>query len=144
MNDPDCIFCKIIADEIPCAKLLDEEHALAFLDIGPVARGHALLIPKNHYQTMDEMPPEAAAGMFQYLPKLVKAVRAVTGCEGLNVLQNNGRIAGQVVPHVHVHVIPRDPSGRFSFHWPEGKYDEGQIESLAEAIREKLSQGEGK
>ncbi|MBN1554162.1 MAG: HIT domain-containing protein [Phycisphaerae bacterium] len=141
-NDPDCVFCKIVAGVIPCAKLLDEEHALAFLDIGPVAPGHALLIPRDHYETMDTMPPDAAAAMFRRLPALVKAVRAVTGCEGVNVLQNNGAIAGQVVPHVHVHVIPREPAGRFSFNWPAGQYEKGQIDSLARAIRERLSQGE--
>lgn len=140
-NDPDCIFCKIVAGVIPCAKLLDEEHALAFLDIGPVAKGHVLLIPRDHYNTLDEMPPEAAAAMFRHLPRLVRAVQAVTGCEGLNVLQNNGAIAGQVVPHVHVHVIPRDAGGRFSFTWPAGQYEKGQIESLAEAIRTQLIQG---
>lgn len=144
MIDSDCLFCKIVAGEIPCAKLLDSEHALAFLDIGPVAKGHALLIPKAHYNTMDEMPPEAAAAMFRHLPALVKAVQSITGCEGLNVLQNNGAIAGQVVPHVHVHLIPRDPGGKFTFNWPAGQYEEGQIESLGEAIRQKLSQGETK
>jgi histidine triad (HIT) family protein len=138
-NDPNCIFCKIVAGVIPCAKLLDTEDALAFLDIGPVARGHALLIPKDHYNTLDEMPPAAAAGLFRHLPSLVKAVQAVTGGEGVNVLQNNGAIAGQVVSHVHVHVIPRTQAGRFSFTWPAGKYEPGQIESLAMAIREKLS-----
>ncbi|MBN1942980.1 MAG: HIT domain-containing protein [Phycisphaerae bacterium] len=143
-RDTDCIFCKIIAGEIPCAKLLEEEHALAFLDIGPVARGHALLIPKGHYQTLDEMPPEAAAAMFRRLPELVRAVQAVTECEGINVLQNNGRIAGQVVPHVHVHVIPREKAGRFSFNWPAGQYEEGQIDALAKAIRRRLSEGEEK
>lgn len=140
-RDPDCIFCKILVGEIPSAKLLDEPEAMAFLDIGPVARGHALLIPKRHYTTLDEMPPEDAAAMFGYLPGLVRAVQGTIGCEGVNVLQNNGRIAGQVVPHVHVHVIPRDPGGEFTFNWPAGQYEEGQAESLAEAIREKLSSG---
>jgi histidine triad (HIT) family protein len=143
-SDPDCIFCKIIAGEIPCTKLLDEDGALAFLDIGPVARGHALLIPKDHYNTIDEMPPEVASAMFRHLPKLVKAVQSVTGCEGVNVLQNNGRIAGQVVTHVHVHVIPREAGGTFTFNWPAGQYEDGQIESLGKAIRLALTQGETK
>ena len=143
-NEPDCIFCKIIAGEIPCAKLLDEPEAVAFLDIGPIATGHTLLIPKKHYTTLDAMPPHEAAAMFQHLPALVKAVQAATGCEGVNVLQNNGRIAGQVVPHVHVHVIPRDAGGKFTFNWPAGQYEEGQMESLAEAIRKQLIQGESK
>jgi histidine triad (HIT) family protein len=137
-SDPNCIFCKIVAGVIPCTKLLDEAGAIAFLDIGPVAPGHSLLIPKEHYNTLDEMPPEAAAAMFRHLPRLIRAVQAATGCEGVNVLQNNGAIAGQVVPHVHVHIIPRTPAGRFSFNWPAGKYEADQMETLAEAIRAKL------
>ncbi len=137
-SDPNCIFCKIVAGDIPCTKLLDEDGAIAFMDIGPVATGHLLLIPKDHYHTLDEMPPEAAATMFRHLPKLIRAVQAATGSEGVNVLQNNGAIAGQVVPHVHVHIIPRTPAGRFSFNWPAGTYEPGQMESLAEAIRAKL------
>jgi histidine triad (HIT) family protein len=137
-QDPDCIFCKIVSGEIPCAKLLEDDAALAFLDIGPVAEGHALLIPKEHYVTMDQMPPDAVAAFLRHLPSLVRAVQTATGCDGVNVLQNNGRVAGQVVPHVHVHVIPRGPGGAFHFNWPAGKYKEGRIEALVEAIRKNL------
>jgi histidine triad (HIT) family protein len=137
-SDPGCIFCKIVAGEVPCAKLLEDDHALAFLDIGPLAEGHALLIPKQHFRTLDEMPPDVAAAVLRHLPALARAVRHATGCEGLNVLQNNGRVAHQVVPHVHVHVIPRDRGGRFEFNWPAGGYPEGRMDELAEAIREHL------
>jgi len=137
-KDPDCIFCKLIAGAIPSAKILDVEAAFAFLDIGPLAEGHVLLIPKGHYVTIDQMPAGEAAAMLRHLPALVKAVQAATGCEGVNVLQNNGRVAHQVVQHVHFHIIPRKTGDAFQFNWPAGSYAPGKIESLAKAIQAKL------
>ena len=137
-TDRDCIFCRIAAGEIPCAKLLADDSALAFLDIGPLAPGHALLIPKAHYETLGQMPPELAGAVLRHLPALAVAVQKATGCEGLNVLQNNGRVAHQVVPHVHFHLIPRSGGDAFHFNWPAGKYEQGQIERLAESIRSHL------
>ena len=137
-TDRDCIFCRIAAGEIPCAKLLEDDSALAFLDIGPLAPGHALLIPKAHYETLGQMPPELAGAVLRHLPALAVAVQKATGCEGLNVLQNNGRVAHQVVPHVHFHLIPRSGGDAFHFNWPAGKYEQGQIERLAESIRSHL------
>ena len=134
-KDPECIFCKIVAGEIPAAKVTEDQASLAFLDIGPLAQGHVLLIPKDHYETLDQMPAATAAAVASNLPALVKAVQAVIGCEGVNVLQNNGRVAHQFVPHVHFHVIPRSPGDEFSFNWPAGKYPPGRVEELAEAIK---------
>ena len=134
-----CIFCRIIAGEIPAAKVLEDESALAFMDIGPLAEGHVLLIPRRHYETVDQMPPQEAAAMLRHVPALVAAVRAATACQGVNVLQNNGRVAHQVVQHVHVHVIPRNPGDAFGFNWPSGSYPQGRMEQLAEAIRSRLS-----
>ena len=139
MKDNDCIFCKIASGEVSCSKILEDDSAIAFLDIGPLAKGHTLLIPKDHYVTVDEMPPEVAAAVLKHLPNLVKAVKLATNCEGLNVLQNNGRVAHQVIPHVHFHIIPRRAGDEFHFNWPAGSYKEGQIEQLAQKIRENLS-----
>jgi histidine triad (HIT) family protein len=136
--DPNCIFCKIAAGEIPCTRLLEDDAALAFLDIGPLAEGHALLIPKEHYQTLDQMPAEVAAAVLKHLPALGKAVQSAVGCEGFNVLQNNGGVAHQLVPHVHFHVIPRNPGDEFHFNWPASKYPKGKIEQLAEQVRRRL------
>jgi len=135
----DCIFCRIISGEIPAMKVLEDESALAFLDIGPLAEGHVLLIPKAHYETADEMPPDAVGAMLRHLPGLIRAVRAATGCEGVNVLQNNGRVAHQVVPHVHFHIIPRKSGDAFHFNWPAGTYPQGRMEQLGRAIREQLT-----
>ncbi len=137
-KDPECIFCRIAAGEIPAAKVLEDEFALAFMDVGPLAEGHVLLIPREHYVTVDEMPADLAGAVLGHVPALARAVRRATGCEGLNVLQNNGRVAHQVVPHVHFHLIPRNPGDEFHFNWPAGNYPDGRMEQLAEAIRENL------
>ncbi len=138
MNDTDCIFCRIIVGEVPSETIVDDEHALAFMDVGPLAEGHVLLIPKRHHETLDEMPADAAGAMLRHLPGLVAAVREATGCEGVNVLQNNGRVAHQVVPHVHFHVIPRNSGDAFEFNWPAGSYPEGRMSELAGQIREAM------
>jgi len=139
MADTDCIFCKIAAGDIPAEVVCRDEAAVAFMDIGPLAEGHVLLIPTAHYETLDQMPADAAAAMLRHLPALVRAVQAATGCEGVNVLQNNGRVAHQVVPHVHVHIIPRDQGDAFEFNWPAGEYPGGRMAALAESIREALA-----
>jgi len=138
-TDPECIFCKIVAGEIPATVILADAASVALMDIGPLAKGHVLLIPTQHYETVDQMPPDEAAAMLRHVPALVRAVQAATGCEGVNVLQNNGRIAHQVVPHVHFHIIPRDAGDAFGFNWPAGSYAEGQMEALADTIRDALA-----
>ena len=134
----ECIFCKIAAGKIPAVKVLEDEQSIAFMDIGPLAEGHVLLIPKVHAETLDEMNSDQAAAVLQHLPSLVKAVQAATGCEGVNVLQNNGTVAHQVVPHVHFRIIPRNAGDEFHFNWPAGTYPPGRADELAEAIKAKL------
>ena len=102
------IFAKIIAGDIPCFKIFETEHALAFLDAFPSAEGHSLLIPKaSGYATVMDMPPDVAANVLSELPRLARAVKKTTGCDGVTILQNNGTAAGQEVFHAHFHVIPR-------------------------------------
>jgi histidine triad (HIT) family protein len=137
-SDGDCVFCKIVAGRIPSAKLIDDHAALAFLDVGPLAPGHALLVPRDHYETIDQVPADAAAAMLRHLPALVKAVQIATGCAGVNVLQNNGVAAHQAVGHVHFHIIPRNPGDAFHFNWPAGAYAAGKMDELAAAIRKEL------
>ncbi len=134
----DCIFCKIVAGEIPCTKVYEDDLCLAFMDIGPLADGHTLLIPKTHYEFLHEMPAEEAAHLGKHLPVLAKAVQEAMGAEGLNVLQNNGRISGQAVPHVHVHFIPRDRGDGLGYRWPAQEADFDRLKQQAEAIRAKL------
>ena len=139
MSDPDCLFCKIVAGEIPATKVFEDDSTVAFMDIGPLAEGHVLVIPTGHYETIDQMPADEAGAMLKHLPALTKAVQAATGCQGVNVLQNNGTVAHQVIMHVHFHIIPRNPGDEFHFNWPAGAYPPGRADPLAEAIRQHLS-----
>jgi histidine triad (HIT) family protein len=132
------VFCKIVSGAIPSAKVLEDEWTLAFLDIGPLAKGHLLLIPKEHFVTADQMPAALAGAVLKHLPGLVRAVQAAVGCQGVNVLQNNGRVAHQLVPHVHFHIIPRTGGEEFHFNWPAGAYAPGEIDRLADAVRQRL------
>ncbi len=138
MRDPDCIFCKILNGDIPAEKIIEDDACLALMDIGPLAEGHVLLIPGQHYVTADEMPADEAGAMLRHIPKLVRAVKRATGSEGANVLQNNGKVAHQEVMHVHFHVIPRRQGDAFHFNWPAGSYPEGRMSELAAKIRDAL------
>ncbi|MEC8321919.1 MAG: HIT family protein [Planctomycetota bacterium] len=130
------IFAKILSGEIPCHRVLEDEHVLAFLDIGPLSRGHVLLIPKEARATLGELSDESAAALGRALPRLCRAVCAATGATAYNVLQNNGAEAGQVVMHVHFHVIPRFPGSTggegLELGWRPGELEDA--ESLAASI----------
>eukprot|EP01006_Ploeotia_vitrea_P019148 TRINITY_DN51271_c0_g1_i2.p1 TRINITY_DN51271_c0_g1~~TRINITY_DN51271_c0_g1_i2.p1 ORF type:complete len:152 (-),score=19.02 TRINITY_DN51271_c0_g1_i2:439-870(-) len=106
--DDNNIFAKILRGDIPSYKIFETDACLAILDAFPMAVGHSLLIPKAKAATLDEMSAEDAAAALKELPRLVAAVKEATGCNGCNVVQNNGPESGQVVPHVHFHVIPRE------------------------------------
>ena len=101
------IFAKIIAGEIPCYKVYEDEHILAFLDVNPISEGHTLVIPKESAETLDRLSDASAAALGRVLPRICRAVMQATGTEAYNVLQNNGTDAHQVVMHVHFHIIPR-------------------------------------
>lgn len=134
----DCVFCKIVSGDIRAVTILDTEHAYAFLDIAPLAEGHTLLIPRDHVESLEQMPPEGLARLMRELPRLARTVASATGAEGLNILQNNGRVAGQVVDHVHFHIIPRRSGDGLGYRWNAGAYPEGRAEALQAQIREAL------
>ena len=134
----DCIFCKIAAGETPSMKILEDHQSVAFLDIHPLAESHVLLIPKDHFETLDEMSASLVAAVTAHLPRLVAAVTSVAGAEGCNVLQNNGRASGQVVPHVHFHVIPRRSGDALGYRWPAGSYPAGRAEQVHAALKQAL------
>jgi len=136
----ECIFCRIVAGEIPCHVVYEDEDVLAFLDVNPLSLGHTLLIPKGHYAQLDEMPDELGAKLGAVLPALCRSIRASVNCKGLNVLQNNGRVAGQVVDHVHFHLIPRYQDAGLLMRWDAGKLPPGEAaETLAITIRGQMS-----
>lgn len=132
------IFSKILSGEIPCHRVYEDEHVLAFLDIGPLSRGHTLVIPKEPAATLDALSDEASAAIGRVLPRLCRAVKAVSGCKDYNVLQNNGAPAHQAVFHVHFHIIPKpDPNTGLGVSWPSGTLDDG--EGIAALIRAELT-----
>ena len=135
----DCVFCRIVAGEIPANVVYQDDQVLAFLDIGPLAPGHLLLIPKQHFSVVDELPAEVAAALGAMLPRVVAAARSVTDCDAFNILQNNGHAAGQEVEHVHVHVIPRRDSDGLGYRWRPQAYGEGEAERLQNAYRAALT-----
>ncbi|MFO0974348.1 MAG: HIT domain-containing protein [Phycisphaerae bacterium] len=136
--DPACVFCKIIAGQIPALRVLDDEAVVAFLDVGPLAPGHTLLVPREHHARLADLPAAAAAAVGAHLPRLAGAILKATGATGLNLLQNSGRVAGQVVEHVHFHLIPRRENDGLGFRWNAGAYTAGQADAVAAAIRAAL------
>lgn len=129
-----CIFCRVVAGDIPCYKLYEDDAVLAFLDIGPLSRGHCLVIPKAHYETLDRMPDDLSGRCARLLPRLGAAVVRATGAPGWNVLQNNGAVAGQEVGHVHFHLIPRQNGDGLGYRWPAGKLDSADAGELVAQI----------
>ncbi len=136
--DSQCVFCKIVAGQIPSVGVLRTDTCMAFLDINPLADGHLLLIPLEHYGRLEDMPPAVVAGLCRHLPGLGRAVSRVTGAEGYNVLQNNGPQAGQVVAHVHFHVIPRTADDGLGYRWPAKSYPPGRVEQLRDRLTAEL------
>ena len=134
----ECVFCKIADGTIPAARLIETDRVVSFLDIAPVNPGHALVLPKRHVERLWELSEEELQECVLTVRELAGALMKATGAVGLNVLQNNARCAGQVVAHVHFHVIPRSPDDGFSFGWRQGSYGEGELEQMQRAIREGL------
>jgi histidine triad (HIT) family protein len=133
------IFTRIIAGEIPCHKVYEDAHVLAFLDVGPLSRGHTLVIPKEAKAHLHELSDESAAAIGRVLPRLCRAVMKATGAAAYNVLQNNGAMAHQAVMHVHFHIIPKHThDDGLGIRWPSGKLDADEGRALAAAIAAQL------
>ena len=139
----DCLFCKIAAGAIPSAQLYDDASAFAFLDITPLAPGHALVIPKKHAVTFEDLSSGDAAALFAAVHRVGAALAAATGTKGSTIAINNGKEAGQEVPHVHVHVVPRqagDGHGPIHGLFGGGKpADKAALQALAEKVRKSLT-----
>ncbi len=134
----DCIFCKIASGAIPSATVYEDEDFRAILDIAPAHKGHVIILPKEHADNIFSLSEETASKLLPVAKKVAKAVKEVTGCDGINLLQNNGTAAGQSVFHLHVHVIPRFDGDGLLPVWPQGSYAEGEANELAKKIAEKI------
>ncbi|KPB04914.1 HIT family protein [Bacillus sp. CHD6a] len=136
----DCIFCKIIDGDIPAAKVYEDEHVLAFLDISQVTKGHTLVIPKVHKENIYELTPEIAENLFKVVPKIANSIKEEFKPIGLNLLNNNGEAAGQSVFHYHLHIIPRYGKGDgFGAVWKSNQSDYTSQE--LQEISTKINQG---
>jgi histidine triad (HIT) family protein len=133
-----CVFCKMVDGEIPVTKVYEDDAVLAFLDIGPISDGHTLVIAKQHCAMLHECAPEVLAEVSARLGRIAEAVMAAMDADGYNVLSNNGVAAGQVVEHLHFHVIPRKVGDRVFTQWPSYKYKKEQMEGIAGRIRSHL------
>jgi histidine triad (HIT) family protein len=140
----ECVFCQIISKEAPANIVYEDGKVVAFLSNRPVNEGHTLVVPKKHYENIYEIPEEEAVCLFRITTKITHAVRDATAAEGIRIVQNNGEAAGQVIFHLHIHVIPMKPHNSFShdgaFRDSTHQRSADSLEKDAEKIREQLSQ----
>ncbi len=143
MTETDCIFCKIIAGELPSTKIYENDTTLAFMDIGPIAKGHVLVVPKKHREMITDTEPEILAGIMTVTKMVSQAQIDGMNADGVNITQANGAVAGQVVPHLHFHVIPRFKDDGVDFNWQAQNYsDNEEMIEFAEKIKKEFRQND--
>ncbi len=136
MKKEDCIFCKIANGEIPSKTIYEDEQFRVILDLGAATKGHALILPKEHADNLYELPEECAAGVLPVAKKVAAKMKANLHCDGLNLVQNNGEIAGQTVMHFHLHMIPRYANDGQEILWVPGKPSQEELEATMRQIIE--------
>lgn len=137
MKQDNCIFCKIAAGEIPSATIYEDDDFRVILDIEPASKGHALILPKEHFANLYELSDEIAAKALIVAKKVISKMTDIVGCDGYNVVQNNGVAAGQTVFHFHIHLIPRYKDDNVNITWKQGKL----TEELKAEILSKMNEG---
>jgi histidine triad (HIT) family protein len=137
-HDPDCIFCKIVAGEIPCLKLYEDDDTLAFMDINPANPGHCLAIIKDHHPTLFDIPEAALARVASTAKRIATAVNDALEPDGLNLVQANGPGALNSVPHLHVHILPRYTGDDLKLNWGVNPGDMAEIQAVADKVRATL------
>lgn len=135
MKDENCIFCKLANGDIPTATLYEDDDFRVILDAGPAAKGHALIIPKEHYANLYELSDELAAKVLVLAKKMITKLTDILGCDGYNIVQNNGEAAGQTVFHFHVHLIPRYKDDHVGLKWKTGELKNEDKEELLAKIK---------
>ncbi|MDD6400575.1 MAG: HIT family protein [Lachnospiraceae bacterium] len=138
MVKDDCIFCKIMKGEIPSATIYENSDFKVILDVSPANRGHALIITKEHYDNIFQLDAETAGKLFSLATVVARAIKEETQCEGLNVVQNNGEVAGQTVNHFHLHLVPRFKGDNVSVTWKQGESDSNDLAELAKALKKRI------
>ena len=138
MKDKNCIFCKLANGDIPTATVYEDEYLRAIMDAAPANKGHIIILPKSHAADIYELNDEYVSRAFVLAKKLAVALKKLTGCDGVNILQNNGGAAGQTVFHFHVHVIPRFKDDDCTIVWKPTSYEDGEASEVAKKIAELL------
>ena len=133
----DCVFCKIIKGDIPAAKVYEDKNVLAFLDIAPVHPGHTLVIPKEHVETLHDIPDDVLKEVAVVTKRIADAIKRGVAADGISIGMSNGEAAGQVVPHAHLHIMPRRKNDGLKL-WPQGSYGDGEMELTLEKIKKHI------
>ena len=136
MKMDDCIFCKIANGQIPSKTLYEDERFRVILDLGPVTKGHALILPKEHAANLYELPEDTAGEVMRLAKKMAGIMREKLHCDGLNLMQNNGEVAGQTVEHFHLHIIPRYLNDGQNVNWVHGESSQEELEAVRREIVE--------
>ena len=131
----DCIFCKIVNGKIPAAKVYEDNNTISFLDIMPANKGHCLVVPKKHYETLLDIPDEDLANLIKAAKKVTKALSLSIGNGSYNLVMNNGKEAGQLVNHAHIHIIPRFVGDRLRIKWSHKEYTDKEMKEVQEKIK---------
>lgn len=129
-----CIFCKIISGDIPSTVLYEDDCFKVIMDISPASKGHTIILTKEHFENLYELKDEVAKKLLIIARKIATAMKAELNCDGINLLQNNGKVAGQSVFHIHFHLIPRYKDDNVSISWTPGEYKDGEAAELAKRI----------
>ena len=136
MKEKECIFCKITKREIPSRIIFEDDFTLAFLDIAPISKGHTIIIPKNHYSNLEDIPNNELTELFKTVKKLAIRIHRNLEIDGYNVLQNNFKAAGQDILHFHVHIIPRKyDDDKFRIKIPRTQASDGKLKKVFEILK---------
>jgi histidine triad (HIT) family protein len=135
----DCIFCKIIAGELPSYKVYEDDYTFAFLDINPITKGHTLVLPKIHVTKLPELEGKYSSGLIGAVQKVTRAIEDSIKPEGLNIFVNQGEVAGQIVPHLHVHVVPRTTGDGLEFTTPKVEMIEEEFKEISRKIASQIN-----
>jgi len=138
MKKDDCIFCKIANGEIPSTTIYEDDDFRVFFDIAPASKGHCLIVPKEHFDNVFEMNEETAGKLFVLATKVARSLKKELNLEGLNIVQNNGTIAGQTVFHFHMHMIPRYTGDTVNVGWKPGEADMDELSKLAKKVGDNI------
>ena len=138
MKDDNCIFCKLASGEIPSVTIYEDADFRVILDLSPASKGHALIIPKEHYRNLYDLDDELAAKALVLAKKMICKMKDILGCDGYNIVQNNEEPAGQTVFHFHVHIIPRYENGPAMVTWEPGKAEPEDLEKISSMLKAEL------